>query len=86
MGVWAGGARAPPPPNFCGRAKINATFGQNIKISEKYDMQFFMSGKVFLCLLASFWVCPENFFGMSRKNYLVCSEKFFLVCPDKIFW
>jgi hypothetical protein len=23
------------PPNFCGRAKINATFGQNIKISEK---------------------------------------------------
>ena len=33
MGVWAGGARA--PPKFYGRAKITAKFGQNVKISEK---------------------------------------------------
>jgi hypothetical protein len=64
--------------------------------SEKYFEQlrklrdvrenFFMYGKIFACLLASFWVCPENFFGTSRKKFLVCSEKIFLVCPDKIFW
>jgi hypothetical protein len=39
IGVWAGrgqggGARA--PQNFYGRAKSNAKFGQNLKISEKF--------------------------------------------------
>jgi hypothetical protein len=34
-GGGGGGARA-PPPNFYGRAKSNAKFGQNLKISEKF--------------------------------------------------
>jgi hypothetical protein len=39
IGVWAGGHGGGhvPPPNFYGRAKINAKFGQNIlKVSEKF--------------------------------------------------
>ena len=37
IGVWArGGARGATPQNFYGRAKSNAKFGQNLKISEKF--------------------------------------------------
>ena len=43
MGVWTGGGpgvgHVPPPPNFCGRGKNQCDIRQNIKISEKYDMQ-----------------------------------------------
>jgi hypothetical protein len=34
-----------PPTNFYGRAKINARFGQNIKISKKICLE-----KFFVCL------------------------------------
>jgi hypothetical protein len=75
-GGGGGGARA--PPNFYGRAKINAKFGQNIQISEKFwcPENIFVSlrklrdvGQNFRMFVEKYLVCPENFFRFVRKNF-----------------
>jgi hypothetical protein len=73
-----GGARA--PPNFYGRAKINAKFGQNIKISEKF---------LYLCendvmLGKIYWYVRQNF-RMFVEKYLVCPEIFFRFVRKNVF-
>jgi hypothetical protein len=78
-GGHGGGARAPPKKNFYGRAKMNGTFGQNIKNSERLCLE-----KIFVYLrklrevrenFRLFYVCRQVF-GMSGKIFLVCPEKF----------
>jgi hypothetical protein len=54
-----------PPKNFYGRAKINAKFGQNIKISEKFSD---MTGKIFVMFVEEYLLCTENFFWYVRKK------------------
>ena len=39
--------QVPPPPNFYGRAKITAKFGQNLKISEKFG--YVVNKFLYLC-------------------------------------
>jgi hypothetical protein len=72
-----------PPQNVYGRAKINATFGQNIKIlicSEKIIVSLRKLRDVretfFICLAKFSYVC-RKVFDMSGKSFLVCPEKFF---------
>jgi hypothetical protein len=71
-----GGARGGHvlPQNFYGRAKINAKFGQNIKISGKF--WYVQKKYLYLCendamLGKFFWYVRKIFFDMSGKKFLV---------------
>jgi hypothetical protein len=81
-----GGGHVPPPPNFYGRAKINAKFGQNIKISEKFwsPEKFFVSLRKLRDVGKIFWYVRQNF-RMFVEKYLVCPENFFVCPPEKNF-
>jgi hypothetical protein len=79
-----GGLGAHATPNFYGRAKINAKFGQNIKISEKFwcPEKIFVSLRKLRDVGKIFWYVRQNF-RMFVEKYLVCPENFFLYVHRK---
>jgi hypothetical protein len=82
MGVWAGGHGGGghvPPQNVHGRAKMNAKFGQNIKISEKFwNVLWKLLGKD---VRKKFLICVAKLSYVSRKVFDMC-ENVFLVSPE----
>jgi hypothetical protein len=69
----------PPPPKFLRSGKINATFGQNIKILGKF---WYVLKKLFLC--ENYVMLGQNF-RMFVEKYLICPKKFFSYVGKKIF-
>jgi hypothetical protein len=91
MGAWA---HRRPPQNFYAWAEMHASFGQNIKNSEKLcyvrknvcmctmrksqDRENYQKGKMFL-------VCPKIFLYVCEIKVRVIKENF-LICPETFLY